>query len=385
VKALARRHGALALLVLLVVAGALIAQGAAAEGPRGIALSSADSDAQGALALASWLQEIGYRVSRDGVRNAQVAFVLEPVRAYDLEEARGLLAWVEAGGTLVYVPSRLDLPRMFIEPGRADHLQQALGLQVKTGQYVDEAEGWEAFFKQPYGRRFQVRTFRRLESSDNAWLPIITSPGTSGAIALTRQMGAGRIYATSAESLLDNAGIGQWDNRSFVLNILARQGGQNVGFEQDHHSLIGRPQLIDVARSSPWGWGVAYAALVTFLFLLWGGRRFGPVLAPDRPPARGTGEYATAFAGLLQRARAAGWAQTEYARIFRTRLARRLGASPDVPAERLAGLYGERYRRDPGLIADPLQALEGRPLGERALLSQVRQLEMALADPSAKG
>ncbi len=377
-----RKYGPPALLILLVLTGALVAQGAVGDqkGPS-FPLSSTDSTPEGALALARWLEHLGYQVAREGPRSGtDVQFVLEPVRPFEPEESRALLGWVERGGTLVYVPSRIQLESLLPERQRADPLREGLGLQARPGPLPGNAEGWRAFFTAPPAGKFSLTGFTRLEWSDQGWVPLVFTTAGGEVLAATRQMGAGRVYVSATGSFFSNAGILEEDNRALVLNILARHAaGGKIAFEEAHHSLVARPELLETARTSPWGWGIGYASVITFAFLVWGGRRFGPALIPDRPPQRGTGEYVTAYAGLLQRAGAARWAQEQYAQLFRARLARHLGTGAEATAEQLALLYADRYRREPAAVEVPLQALEGPPLGERGLLSQVRDLEDALA------
>jgi hypothetical protein len=172
-----------------------------------------------------------------------------------------------------------------------------------------------------------------------------------------------------------------------VLNILARHPvSGSIAFDEYHHSPIAAPTLASVARNSPWGWALGYAALVGFAFILWGGRRFGPPAVPETPPPRSSGEYIGALAGLLQRARAVDWAQGRYAGLVRRRIARSLGVRADLPAVDLARIMAERRREvDAGATEELLSAIEGTRLSERGLLTRMRALEGILRQANRGG
>jgi len=135
---------------------------------------------------------------------------------------------------------------------------------------------------------------------------------------------------------------------------------------------------MDEMRARPWGWAVIYATLLTMLFLFWAGRRFGPAVVVPHEPARSSGEYVTAFAGLLQRARATQWAQGQLVQALRGRLSRSLGVRSDASPTDIAHRFGERYPGDSQQLAGSLAALGGGPLPERQLLTEVRRVEELL-------
>jgi hypothetical protein len=70
--------------------------------------------------------------------------------------------------------------------------------------------------------------------------------------------------------------------------------------------------------------------------------------------------------------------QEQYAGLVRRRLARELAVRADLSVEDLARLLGERRSVDAPALAAQLRALEGPPLGQRALLHTVRSIEQML-------
>ena len=378
---LRRRRAMILLGTLLVVAGWVTQQVAERNEQVLTGLSSRDSGKGGALGLATWLTGSGYQVGHDDESQAigDIYFVLQPSRSFDRSEARAVLDWVRNGGVLLYLPGFNQALATQVQ-GSPDVVTEEMELRVGLGPLVESAVPSPLFFTAPPAASFRVNTPIALTPSADAWTPIVESAGGETIIAALRPLGAGWVYAASAGALLSNDGIGSAGNAAFVQNLLARHAPhRTVTFDERHHALLSPPGLFGVMRERPWGWAVAYAAIATFLFVLWGGRRFGPPVVPERPPLRSPGEYVVAFAGLLQRGRAIGWGQEQYRGLFRRRLARRLGVSPAMGPNALARLYAERHGFDPEPLVADLAVLEGPAVGERQLLETVRSLGSAMS------
>ncbi len=378
---LSRNRAALTLAVLLLAGGVLGQTVAERAGNReGPSLSSNDPHPSGALGMAMWLERLGYRVARidsgSSLDDVGVLFVLLPVRAFTRAEASTLADWVRRGGVLVYYPAPAFSPST-LDSSTSDPLATELDIAVRFGSFAATASGIEVFFSAPPARAFTVESRWGLDLGDDAWVPLVQEGDRT--YAASRQLGQGRVYAVTSEALFSNGKIAERDNSGFTLNVLARaSGSRSVGFEEAHHRMIETPDLLTVMRVSPWGWAVSYAFALTFGFMLWGGRRFGPPVAAAAAPARSSGEYISAFAGLLQRRRATDWLQKRYAALVRRRIATRLGVRSDLQAAELARLLAERQPIDGATFAAGLRALDGNPLGERTLLELVRSIETML-------
>lgn len=392
------RQRSVVLLVALLVLGAVLSQAAAGTTPSGgPPLASDDASPTGALALSLWVARLGYPVQRvSGTRatpddSVRVFFVLDPSQHFDRSESTALLDWVRRGGTLVYVPG--FAPSFegddFI-PG--DGLGDVLGATIDLPLPIDSpnepirtlAPTFPDFFTAPRVGRFDLRAAEGLTLKGDSWVPLVqvSSAKSAATIAATAALGQGRIYAVASGSFFSNSEIGAADNLALVSNILARvPAGATVGFDEYHHGDVAAPDLLHAMRNAPWGWAIGYAALLTFLFALWGGRHFGPPLVPEPVVGRSAADYVASFAGLLQRQSgrsAIAWAQRRYAARVRARLARAHGLRPDLPALDLARLLAERRPIDRAALAERLIALDGPPLGERALLRLIRELEPIL-------
>lgn len=381
---IAWRRGRLwALLGLLIFGGAVVAQVVAEhnQSAGGRSLSSTDPGPGGTLALALWLEEMGYGVARIDDRvpsgdDADVAFILAPVRPFEEAEAEATATWVRTGGILVYVPSAGTLTSLLGGSSGADRLLRRLGLQMTIGPSVDDAEPSVPFFRSPPAARFRVETFWSL-AIEEPWVPLVE--GSGQIIVATRALGEGRVYVSASGNVFSNEGIGRAENHALVLNALRRHpDARRVAFDEYHHQLIERPSLAAAARTSPWGWAVAYAAALSFIFLVWGGRRFGPAVVSEPIAQRSAGDYVAALGGLLQRARALPWAQRQYVTLARRRLGRILGVRPDLPPADMAELAASRRAGEADTIATHLIALDGAPLGQRELVTEVRAMEHLL-------
>lgn len=396
---LLRRNREIVALVLLLVLGAVVAQVAAnrdAAGRQGPILSSRDANSTGALALALWLERLGYRVTQlEGSRSSpddtvRYLFVLKPANRFSRADASAVINWIRRGGTLLYVPSIVpSFGSVGVGPG--DGLGAEINLGLSGGLRGGDSAARPAnavlpFFETPPGSRFSVADPWTLDLKDSAWVPLIdlATTGTSQVIAAERRYGAGRVYAVASASFFDNAHLAEADNFALVLNALARGADERVvAFDEYHHGEMAAPDLVSALRVSPVGWAIAYAAIATFLFALWSGRRFGPPVARVGQAGRSAADYVTAFAGLLQhgpgaRGATIAWAQAQYARLVRRELARAHGVRADLPAGDLARLLADRRPIDPVELAAHLVALGGPPVGEGRLLAEMRGLEPIL-------
>jgi hypothetical protein len=369
----------LALLLLGAIAGLLL-QERAEEHRSGPSLFSRDSRPEGTLALALWLERIGLEVSRvewtEAVPDESVdlLFVLRPTRRFRLEEAEDLVAWVGAGGTLAYHPNLFFTSTQF--PSPADGLAEPLGLEARRITRSDNARIGVPFATRPELSDVGSGATLELLLNDPAWVPLLLDG--SRVLGASRSLGRGRVYAFTAPSLFENRRIAEGGNRDVILSILAVHPNiRRVAFDEYHHGSVLDPDVMTAVRSNPWGWAILYAAAATLLFLVWGGRRFGPAIVPERIMGRSTGDYVSALAGLIQRSRSVTWTQRESARLARLELSRLLGTRPNASFAELARALQTRRGAPPDL-SERLRDLEGAPLSERALIDCVRAVEREL-------
>ena len=378
----------LGLLLLIGVALAQIsaAQNAPAQG--GPTLSSFDAKPGGSLALALWLESQGFQVDQLQGRwgapgdTVRYLFVLSPSQKFDQADARSVIEWIRRGGTLIYVPGVIFDPSAST-PDIGDGLGHELDLSAGFGTVrpgpLSVSPG-PPFFTAPRASQFQATWTFVLRPANPSWIPLVEmNDGTDTVIFVARRRyGAGQAVAIGSNDFLSNAKIGNDDNLALLLNGLARGAPYKVAaFDEYHHGVTdSTTDLLATARSQPWGWVLGYLAVLSFFFAVWSGRRFGPPIIVDQPPGRSSGDYITAFAGLLQRNVAKGsagaWAQAQYSRLVRRGLSRTQGIRADLPAQDLARLLAERRPIDPAALSEQLGKLGGPPLSSRGLLEVVR-------------
>jgi hypothetical protein len=375
-----RAYTPLLLLLLLGAAAGFFVQERDEERRSGPSLFSRDSRSEGTLALAMWLERMGYEVSRvewtEAVpdENVDILFLLRPTRRFRLNEAEDLRDWVSDGGTLVYHPNLFFTSTQ--SPSPADGLSEALGLEARRVARSGNSTVGIPLAARPELSDVGSGATLELVLNDPAWVPMLLDGAR--VLGASRSLGRGRVYAFTTPALFENQRIGESGNRDVVLSVLARHpNARRVAFDEYHHGSVLDPDLMTAVRTSPWGWAILYAAGTTLLFLIWGGRRFGPAVVPERVMGRSTGDYVSALAGLIQRSRSVAWAQRESARLSRRELSRLLGTRPDASiAELTSALQGRRGASAD--LAERIRDLEGAPLSERGLIDCVRDVEREL-------
>jgi hypothetical protein len=246
----ARRHRAIIALVVLLVVGAILAQVAATRNqanPDSPALDSRDASPTGALALALWLEQLGYRVDRlEGSASSpsdivRYLFVLRPTRQFSRSDSRAVLDWIRRGGTLVYVPSLFSTSLLTtFQPG--DGLDRELDLAPTIGAGGTSQSSVMPslpFFIAPTASRFSANRTISLQPRDSSWVPLVEtgeSPRRQVLVA-RRRYGAGQAVALGSEDFLSNAHLADADNRAVTLNVLAR-GASTRTVALDRKSVV---------------------------------------------------------------------------------------------------------------------------------------------------
>ncbi|HEX3245356.1 MAG TPA: DUF4350 domain-containing protein [Chloroflexota bacterium] len=371
----------LMVLMLLGAIGGFTLQQRDDERRTGPSLFSRDSHPAGTLALAMWLERLGYNVDRlewtvavPG-RDTDLLFLLKPTRRLSANEAEDLVHWIADGGTLVYHPN-VFFPSTSTT-SLSDGLSDALGLEARRVPRVASVSMGLPLVTRPGLSEVGAAATVELILQDAAWAPLLINQ--RGVFGASRRLGQGRVYALTTPALFDNENLAENGNRDVLLSLLARHPEvHRVAFDEYHHGLVRDPDLMSAVRGNAWGWALMYAVVATLLFLIWGGKRFGPAIVPERVMGRSTGDYVSALAGLLQRSRSASWAQRESARLFRGQLSRLLGTRVNASVPELIGALQGRQGGVATDLADAIRELEGSPLSERALLERVRRIEGSL-------
>lgn len=256
----------LGICVVAVLIGALRLLLQQPQQPPGSSLSPAPD---GALALYSWLDDLGFQPERlaDRTIDASVrgVLVVQPVTMLNTSDRAAFDAVAERGGTLVLAGDSLDWLLV----------SRALGITVEptapsTGTTTPDGIGL------PFAAHFRVHAEGAqplLLDEDGQWLGL-QMPYRSGTLI---------VLATPAP--LTNAGLRDDATARFVYRtIVAPLQAGSVAIDETGRlpaaaSSAAPATLNQLLFQTAPGLAIVYAALLTFAFLFLAGRRLGPPLA----------------------------------------------------------------------------------------------------------
>lgn len=313
---------------------AIIAALAIAAGDRGAddnRPSIESNGPSGLRALYLYLKESGRAVSglevpieeRDpGLRTLVVA--APTVRRISDDEADAMLAFVEAGGTLVYLTPRgrdtaLD-ERLELHEGR-----RLSGLTATSPDA--EVEVWQPFGVLSAAQSLLLSPEATVSISDGKALPVAGQPDRPA--LWHEQRGKGELWIAAGADLASNSRIARGDNLAF-WDHLAQQGP--IAFDELHQRP---PPPVPMSHAA-----LAFAGQFVLMGLAFAwarGVRLGPPRMPSEVRHRESREYLTAFGNLLRRARL----EAELAGEMRQRLRRELQERVGIPV----GLSDEEAAR----------------------------------------
>lgn len=314
----------------------------------------------GALALYEWTRAMGYDARRLEYRPFEltdddaVLVMLNPSAAISKDHARHIRTWIERGGTLIFAE---DTPALFgLSDALLDELQ--MRMTVVTGaQMIERVLALQPVFDQPPVRELNVRPRRALAPQRNDYAPLFGAPGRILIAGI--RIGQGYVYISATAHPFTNSGLRDQQHAALVLNMLRRAPpGGRVLFDEYHHGLVAPPAPTDGLLRTPWGWAGIYAATVTVLFLLLGGRRFGrAVPLKEEVERRSSAEYVESIAELYQRGGKRAYMLRHFYASFKRRLAQPYGINPQVDDREFV-----------------YQLARLRPIDEAALLALLAQL-----------
>jgi hypothetical protein len=314
----------------------------------------------GALALYEWTRAMGYDARRLEYRPFEltdddaVLVMLNPSAAISKDHARHIRTWVERGGTLIFAE---DTPALFgLSDALLDELQMRMTVITGT-QMIERAPALQPVFDQPPVRELNARPQRALAPQRNDYAPLFGA--TDQILIAGVRIGQGYVYISATTHPFTNRGLRDRQHAALVLNMLRRAPpGGRVLFDEYHHGLVAPPAPTDGLLRTPWGWAGIYAATVTALFLLLGGRRFGrAVPLKEERERRSSAEYVESLADLYQRSGKRAYMLRHFYADFKRRLAQPYGINPQVDDREFV-----------------YQLARVRPIEEAALLALLAQL-----------
>ena len=287
------------------------------------ALTSYSNEANGARALALWLEALGYPVRRaEGVdfrpqRDACLLFVLAPQQTFTPGEIKRLDDWVTGGGALV----------LATDAAWADPLLTHFELKISSlDDHVQEAEPAQPLLLDPPWTQARVRGRRHLAPAQGDVVVLMMAEGRP--TLLSFEHGAGQVFVSATTYPFSNAGLRDAGNARLVHNLVAAACASSartqVVFDEFHHGYQTAHTLTTWLKTSAQGRSLIYVALVIFAYLLVAGRRFGrPLPLPQAMTRRAPVEHVQAMANLFRR----GGKRTAILHHYHDRLKRELAYS----------------------------------------------------------
>ncbi len=403
-KARGGRAGSLvaALLLLLLVGGVIVLGTAGRRGadPFEVRRSSFLATPTGTRVLHHALDELGYVVRRNRASlrslppDARTLLLLSPPIPLGADEARGVVAWVEAGGTLLLTlgGGRLAPTVSDGRDGSDAGIAHELGLRVRrtpTTQYLVETLG-------PLGRESPSLRFQggRVLDGDGVhfanFLPLVRN--RFGTVAAEIRRGRGRAIVFADDTFLTNRLVRHPDNALLLVRLAAPADPRGAILIDERHQGYGdegdaAARLAGALAASGVGWALLQAGLAAALLLYLSGRRFGAPLPAPRARRRSGTEAAEALGAAYRASGGSALAAETLAHAARRRAGPRFGIPYTLdPAEFSARLRG---RRVPAAVrlADALDDLATVPAGGRRADSRLeraaRDVERALGTGAA--
>lgn len=355
--------------VVLLGISILTAQNQQREANAWLPLSTHSSGDGGARALYLWLQSLGYegqQLQRSTFlipESAEVLWLLDPTVDITEGEAEEVVAWVEAGGTLLWV-----------EDYFWGELADALGVEPAEGYGYRRVGAVTPWIPHPAP---DYESFSQVILPAGA-IPLLASD--EGEVAAFRhRRGEGELWFFTTTEPFSNQALHDPTNSALVEGLLAQlPSDARFVFDEFHHGFGGGSppewNLLQEMRRSPWGWGIYYAAGVLALWILLRGRAFGrPLPLPGEHLRREAGEYVRGMAWLYRRARLrAPMLRHHHERLKRHATERyRLPATPTDEIF-VSALAHHRPDLDQSALLAHLRALHQRRPTEPQLLALAR-------------
>lgn len=338
-----RRWGAVSVYAVLVALA--VAMGLAVrQSPQSPVPSVDNPGPQGLAVLRTWLEETGGRALawRESLATTPLP---EPVRtlvvaspkarAVSAEEVRALRAWVQGGGTLVYLAPREREPGvqpldewLEVRPG-------PLAASSSEGLPPGERDmlGTTAQVWMPVGPLQGVKALRVvLDRGLEVYHPeAVPLAGAGRAVVAWRVAeGKGEVYVLAGTDVAENQRLELLGNLQWWEGLAARGV---VAFDEYHHEAAAAAPL-----AARWGlWVFAGQLLVVGLvYLAARGTRFGPARPLGVERHRSALEYVQSLGWLARRSRVERELVPELARQLRWLMHERLGIPVALPEEEAA-------------------------------------------------
>lgn len=344
-----------------------------------LAYSTHNVEANGTQALQRWLEALGYRTHRiEGnsfsiPNNAHVVFLVNTFASFDERDQRTLLRWAERGNTLILADTAsISAPNALMRA-----LQQKGNRFLQTR--ADEVAIEQPILNSSPSVTATVHTWFGLNPERADYVQYLSAQGIP--LLISFKQGRGRVWLCSTPYLFTNDGLRDEANATLVGAMFSDTPRDGlVAFDEYHLSVshttpADTQSLQAILFSTPWGWAILYALIITFTYLAINGQRLGRVLPlPQTIARRSPAEYVVSMAQLFRRAGKRSIAQKHYYQHLKRKLAQPYRINPDLPdGEFVAMLARHNDRIDQNALAQTLHALRQSHIGERGLVKLANQ------------
>jgi len=353
--------GVLGALVLVLV----LLRGSSTKGQSPNHASTSDA-VDGTSALRAYADALGYQSgSVEGTFSLPTAagllFVFTPSNGFSADQVAQLNSWMQSGGVVVYAAEAGD-PQLDTQFGLR---RSRTGVPARAHAAAPIFGGVEAV-----GGADTARAFKPAATQ----VPLLRND--AGEVLGVRQaVSQGQLIALTDPLILCNGYLGKPDNGRFAADLMAMTpAGGRVWFDEFHHGAAASASPETAWMTTPWGFALLLAVIITFAGLAMRGRAFGPAIPMRARDDRSTAEYAVAVGSLLHRTGARRVTLEALLSATRRAVAQRVDLGADVPSDRLTATIAQRAPAAAAELSRAERELELATAGEAEVLEMARRL-----------
>ncbi len=328
--------------------------------------ASTSDAADGTSALRAYADALGYPSgSVEGTFSLPAAagllFVFTPSNGFSADQVAQLNSWMQAGGVVVYAAEEGD-PQLDTQFGLR---RSGTGVSAKAHAAAPIFGGVESV-----GGADAAPAFKPTATQ----VPLLRNDAGE-VLGLRQTVGQGQLVALTDPLILCNGYLGKPDNGRFAADLMAlTPAGGRVWFDEFHHGAAAGASTETAWMTTPWGFALLLAVVITFAGLAMRGRAFGPAIPLRAREDRSTAEYAVAVGSLLHRTGARRVTLEALLSATRRAVAQRVGLGADVPSDRLTATIAQRAPAAAAELSRAERELELATAGEAEVLEMARRL-----------
>ncbi len=328
--------------------------------------ASTSDAADGTSALRAYADALGYPSgSVEGTFSLPAAagllFVFTPSNGFSADQVAQLNSWMQAGGVVVYAAEEGD-PQLDTQFGLR---RSGTGVSAKAHAAAPIFGGVESV-----GGADAAPAFKPTATQ----VPLLRNDAGE-VLGLRQTVGQGQLVALTDPLILCNGYLGKPDNGRFAADLMAlTPAGGRVWFDEFHHGAAAGASTETAWMTTPWGFALLLAVVITFAGLAMRGRAFGPAIPLRAREDRSTAEYAVAVGSLLHRTGARRVTLEALLAATRRAVAQRVGLGADVPSDRLTATIAQRAPAAAAELSRAERELELATAGEAEVLEMARRL-----------